>query len=809
MSDGINLKLNTDLELQISIGRSRKETQWRAASMLWPEFIKKVSQTHRTAETYAEYLSSPKSRQDEIKDVGGFVGGSLSGGRRKNQNILSRCLLTLDIDNASDLSGWDGYKTRFGNAAVMYTTHKHSPDKPRYRLIIPLGRPVFSDEYPAIGRYVAGVLGIDQFDPTTFEAARLMFWPSTAKDAEFRFDYCDGLLMPADEILARYKDWRNIGEWAYGEKHREAVGREIKKQGSPLEKSGIIGAFCRSYSIAEALERFLPEEYAACDNDNRYTYTRGSTAAGLVVYDGVFAYSHHGTDPAGGKLCNAFDLVRLHKFGAKDDDAKPDTPVHKLPSFTAMLDFAGADAATKLTLLKEKHKAAQEDFKDAGDDDEDWQAELSVDRKGSLHQTIDNALLILTHDPGLKGRLAFNDFAKHEVALGDLPWKAVEGGERYLTDSDDAAIRHHLEKHYGLASAGKITDGMKMIMLKNTFHPVRQYLEGLVWDGVPRAETVFIDYLGAKDTEYTRVCTRTALVAAAARIFEPGVKFDNVLTLVGDQGIGKSTVIRRLGGAWYLDSLGQMQGREAYEQLQGVWIIELGELNSLSRSELSVVKHFISKQTDRFRVAYGKRVEDFARQCIFIGTTNKGDFLRDETGDRRWWPIDCVNPPKKPLDGLTPEEAGRIWAEAVVYYRQGHKLYLPREIEEAAQDAQQAHSEVDEHVGFIEEYLNTPLPAGWYNLEPYDKMNFLSGGDDERRKELMDAGTIMRDKVCVQEIWCELYRGDLKTLDARKARELRTALHKAEGWEAYDLSKGRGRLKFGFYGLQRAYVRKT
>ena len=277
-------KINFDGSFDIATGRSRKETNWRNKEFTWSELIKKVSVTHRTAETHSEYVTAKKTRQDEIKDIGGFVGGYLSTGRRKSGNVLHRQLITLDLDYAKP-GFWDDFTLLYGNAALVYSTHKHAPDSPRLRLIVPLDRPVYADEYEAIARKLAGSIDIELFDPTTFQPERLMYWPSTSKDGEYIFEYQDGEWLNADEILSSYYDWKDSSEWPVSSKVDKLVQRSINKQGDPLEKPGVIGAFCRTYTVTEVLEIFLADVYEPCAVENRYTYKEGSTAAGLIVYE--------------------------------------------------------------------------------------------------------------------------------------------------------------------------------------------------------------------------------------------------------------------------------------------------------------------------------------------------------------------------------------------------------------------------------------------------------------------------------------------------------------------------------------------
>lgn len=216
-------------------------------------------------------------------------------------------------------------------------------------MIIPLDREVSQEEYQAIARKVAGDLNIDLFDRSTFDVNRLMFWPSVSSDMEYYFEFQDGPFLEADYILGLYNDWHDTSEWPTATDSTDVIMQAIKKQEDPEDKKGIIGVFCRTYTIQEAIETFLSDVYTPA-GEGRYTYINGSTAAGLIIYDDKFAYSHHGTDPAGGRLCNAFDLVRIHKFGHLDIGKEKEDKDKK--SFKAMEEFASKDSTTKSISLK-------------------------------------------------------------------------------------------------------------------------------------------------------------------------------------------------------------------------------------------------------------------------------------------------------------------------------------------------------------------------------------------------------------------------------------------------------------------------
>lgn len=795
------IKIKYDGQISIATGRNKTSKQWKNKNMLYSALVEKLSTTTRTPETYAEYKKLPKSERDNLKDVGGFVGGSLKNGRRKAENVANRTLLTLDLDYVKgDI--WSSIELLWDFSVIMYSTHTHAPDNQRLRLVIPLSRPVLPDEYQAISRMVADDIGIDQFDDTTYEPCRLMYWPSTSSDGEYVFKVQDLSWLNPDEVLERYTfGWQDVSYWPESSRARAKISSAIKKQEDPLEKKGVIGAFCRTYSISEAIEEFLSEAYVPGADETRYTYAEGSTTGGVVIYDNKFSFSHHGTDPTSGILCNAFDLVRIHKFGSLDDEAKPDTPVNRMPSFTRMSEFASTDSKVMQTLGKERMEKAQEDFGVVETEiDTEWVKKLTYTEQGKLRSTISNFLLIIENEPLLKNKIAYNEFSNRAVVIGKLPWRN-EDNKSDWNDTDDSGLREFIEKYYSISSTAKCADALALSFEKHSVHPIKEYLNGLIWDGKERVSTLFIDYLGAEDNSYVRTVTRKTIVAAVARVFVPGVKFDNMPVLSGPQGIYKSTIIKKLGGEWYSDSLTTVSGKEAYEQLQGVWLLEMGEMMATKKADIEATKHFLSKTEDIYRVAYGRRTSRFPRQCVFIGTTNDREFLRDKTGNRRFWPIDVgLQKPTKQVYGDLDNERDQIWAEAVELWNNKEPLHLNREELKEAEKQQDSHSEESAKAGLIEEYLNKPITDNWYNLNISDKRNYIHGSEFGDELE----GNIRRDKTCVMEIWCELFNGDPKQLTPMQSREINDILKGFQDWKNYNNS-----LTFGkIYGKQRAYVRK-
>lgn len=786
--------------IDVAIGLSAKTRVWKNKKYRWSELVTRLSVPNYTTESLKEFLQASKEDQLRIKDVGGFVGGYLRNGKRAPGNVLHRQLITLDIDFGNN-DVWDSFTMLYSNAAVLHGTHKNSPDNPRYRLIMPLSREVSPDEYVAIARRVAGDLGIELFDNSTFETNRLMFWPSTPRDVDYYVQVQDGAWLDADEILNSYTDWRDSSEWPMAQTRFDEVKREVTHQEDPETKRGLIGAFCRAYSIQEAIELLLPDVYTPASIPDRYTYISGSTSAGLITYDNKFAYSHHGTDPCGGMLCNAYDLVRIHKFGHLDQGEGK-----KTKSMQAMDEFVRADPRVRGMIAKDKLSDAKYDFANAPkqepegepsaeEENTEWVKELEIDAKGGYVSSDSNLNLIFAHDPRLKKLFGQNEFDAKGYVFGDLPWRKVDHPEP-IRNVDLAGIRNYLGSIYGINSVQKVEDALTLEMERNRFHPIRDYLRSLKWDGTPRVDTMLIDYLGARDNIYVREASRKVLTGAVARVMEPGCKFDLVLMLVGPQGAGKSTLIKRLGQRWFSDTFLSVQGKEALEQIQGAWLIEMAELAGLKKAEVESVKHFISKQEDVFRPAYARTSETFPRQCIFIGTTNDPEFLRDPSGNRRFIPVDIDKTRStKDVFHIPQEEIDQIWAEAFELYMSGETLWLGEEAEMLAKEEQRAHSESDEREGIITSFLNRKLPANWDDMDLWQRKDYL---DDP----LSPNGVKEREYVCVAEVWCECLGRNKEDMDRYKTREINDLLKSIDGWTPCKSTKN-----FPIYGKQKYYIR--
>jgi putative DNA primase/helicase len=778
--------------MKIAYGNSRKELHWRNSDISWEEFKKRVSQTIVTTETVEEYRKMPKAKQAEIKDKGGYVLGYLKAGRRKKGHVLSRSALALDMDFGTP-DVWENVLSKLPYSFCAYSTHKHTPEHPRLRMIIPLSREVSEAEYPAVARMAAKEIGIDLFDDSTYEAHRLMYWPSTSSNGVFFYREHDGKLLDPDDYLSRYDDWQDESTWPVSSRQSAAVHHGVRKVADPLTKPGLVGAFCRTYSIQEAIETFLSDIYAPSAVEGRYDYIKGEGAAGVVIYDDRFAYSHHATDPVCGKLLNAFDLVRLHRFSDLDDKCTEETPLTNLPSYKAMIDLARGDAKIRELIAGERREQAMEEFTSY-----DWMGKLTLNRRGKIENELGNLTLILQNDENLKA-IVYNQQLDCLEIKGDVPWNHPT---KYWRDVDDAHLVSYVNEHYGNFSQRFYQIALARVADDRSYHPIREYLASLPeWDGVRRVDTLLIDYLGAEDSEYVRAVTKKTLCAAVCRIQHPGCKFDSMLVLNGPQGIGKSTLIAKLAGEWFSDSLNlsDTKDKTAAEKLQGYWILEIGELAGLRKAEVETLRSFLSRQDDKYRASFGRRVTPHPRQCVFFGTTNaETGYLRDTTGNRRFWPVKTPGGTDKHPWDLTEEDVRQIWAETLEYVNAGEKLYLEKDLQEEAKTEQLDAMESDEREGIVRDYLQARLPEDWDDMNLYERRNFLN--DDSEFGQPATVGTRERTSVSNMEIWCECFEKNRADLTAAEGARIRSILVKL-GWHRYER-----KTRIPLYGPQWIYI---
>ena len=763
----------------LSVAGSSASLKWSTVRYTWEDFLERLKRDIRGTETMREFDRLDRTARANLKDVGGYMAGELSGARRLKSAVLSRSMITLDVDYADGLFPVE-FDTRFpGVAAVIYNTRSDREKSRRFRVVIPFAEEVQdAAQYEAAARKMAELLGIDLFDPTTFQAERMMYWQSLSSDQPKVFEVFEGEPISAEYLLSLYgnnEEWRDIRNWAFKsdqEKETRAIVSKAMAQ-NPREKAGLVGAFCRAYSVPAAIEKYLSDVYEIAPGNDRYTYKAGHSVGGMIVFDGLFCFSYHSTDPiADGHAYNAYDLVRVHKFGhlGKEDSTKE---MNKLvcADKECVKDMVTPDADL-------------DDFDDYGDavksDSAEEVTELvwDLDGKGNKQVTVNNFVNAFKSDPLLNGLLAY-DMLKETIVF-TRPSFTAKGSKKgdLVNDTDISIIKGRIERMHGIYNDAKLNDAIEQVSSDNAFHPIKLYLESLTWDGVPRIDSFLVDYMGAEDNAYTREAFRKMLLAAVTRIYEPGRKFDTALVLYSEQGVGKSTLIQRLSKGWFSDSLTNLSGKESYEAIQFTWLVELAELSALRKSDVEAVKNFISKREDTYRGAYARRVKTHKRQCVFFGSTNDDEFLKDATGNRRFFPVEVKRTRKTRLIFEPEFDAivDQLWAEAMEGYMLGEALTLSDEAEAIAGGTREEFTERTPIQGLIEEYLDRLFPADYEDRFLAQRLDFLNG-------DLGEEGTETKNSFSLIELWTEALGRRKDEYTVVKARELSNAVKALKGWK--------------------------
>lgn len=420
-----------------------------------------------------------------------------------------------------------------------------------------------------------------------------------------------------------------------------------------------------------------------------------------------------------------------------------------------------------------------------------------------MGNSLNEVLYILQSDKALES-IVYNEMGRCIDVIGKLPW---ERGHTGWKNSDISYLELYIGQKYGIYVSKRYREVLEGFYSANRpYHPIKKYLEKLHWDGVERVEKVIIDYLGAEDSDYVRSVTKKALVAAIARVYQPGIKYDNMLILCGPQGIGKSTLWKKLAKDWYSNSitLSDMKDKTAAEKLQGVWFMEVSELAGIKRTDVEIVKSFLSRTDDQYRPPYAQYVESHPREGIIVGTTNSTNgFLRDITGNRRFWPVITSKQKEKDVWNMEDATIDQIWAEAFEIFLTGERLYLDEEIEAVAYKMQKDMMEEDVRQGIVEDYLESPLPSEWEQLNLSEKRRYMDSVWEGNIAE----GYSKREKVCLLEIWCECFKKERQDMKKSDAYELESILHQIGGWEIYKGSTS-GKTRIPGYGVQRTFVRK-
>lgn len=816
----------------------------------WGKLVRVLTAENRTDMTQKQYKALSEDQKSLEKMRAGFiVGGHCNDNKRIAANVPFRSFLNLDIDNLTPES-YQQFKDEVGLASsgiyayefVWHTTRSHTPETPKVRIIVPLIKPVSADRFVAASRVLASKFDptMEHVDPVSFRIAQFMYKPMTNADGEFESGHNEAMFLNADQMLDEFGDWQDFSKLPCRES--ESLSNLVApgtKQENPFEKKGIVGAFNRAYPIEEAIDEFLSDVYErsaeVSSNGVRYTYLKSSTGQsnGVLVYpDQGLMYSHHTSDPAGGgHSYNAFDMVRLHRFGHADLDSKvkPDTSPTKLPSYKLMVEQFDRDEEVSKQMLAERYDLdalvaasmadlAENDEEDdtpetpagedmIGNDADDldvevWQTKLDRGEGGSLLPTLRNVVEILTKDKRVAGMVALDEFSGGIVKLRRFPagtLGTLAGGKKVRernvsdvkkgdawSDRDDAKMRYFLQlpsgnPHNGYqlrAAKQDVIDAIDLAADINRFHPVKKAFESVKWDGRSRVSTLFMDYLGCPDDEYHRKTAELVMIAMIARVYTPGHKWDYVPILEGKQGKRKSAFIHALSMGWFAEMRGDVvtDSKKTAELLEGVLVVEIPELHTFNRSESSALKAFFSAYNDKARAAFARRTSINKRQAVFWGTTNDKEYLRDKSGNRRYWPILCLIE-FIDIDRLE-SELPQIYAEALMLYKallidypSGRiPLYLEEGSEaaltaEELQESRRIESAADREKGPLELWLDEPMHPSMVDCQKITD-DFT---DDEE--------LVQRSFTCSKEVLEVLAKGD-----DRKGEVFRRLMGELSGW---------------------------
>lgn len=414
-----------------------------------------------------------------------------------------------------------------------------------------------------------------------------------------------------------------------------------------------------------------------------------------------------------------------------------------------------------------------------------WAEQLTLNYDGKIKNTISNFVLILENDKIFQKKLRLNEHSKR-VEIAD------EKGYHGILNIDLSKIKYIIESKYGIYSKEKVLDAIEIVAAKTPYHPIKDYIESLKWDGIKRIDTAFADYFGAKETKYNAMCMRLILLGAIERVYEPGCKFDCMVILKGAQGLGKSTFFRYICGN---DKLYQGNFKDldkSFELTNGKWICEMAELKVLKKEDnREAIKAYLGQVLDTHTLKYKTYSEDYPRQFIMIGTTNESIFLNDDTGERRFPIVECADKKQKFKKSIfekdSKQEIQQLLAEAFVEYSNGVRMYdVPNEFQEEMEKIQSSYRSENTEKGIIEEYL------------------------------------LDKEEICLLQIWCEAFKHTIKdNFSSKDKNKIVTVLTEMPEWQLYDGAKDnrkqfnniivgkdyQGNPIYANYGKQKAWVR--
>lgn len=731
---------------------------------------------------FLDMLSSPGTQ----KNARSYLPGELRGHHRSGDNVIGRSVITLDLDGASS-EGFTDLLSYLNDVAVLWhTTYSHSEQKPSYRVLIPLDGMVPPGVYTRIVREIMRAVPQAAIDAASATPSQIMFTPA-AKDASL-YEYGSELNRPlaSGSLFESAPDTPGAAV---------SLGRVRKKD--PLTLKGVAGEFCRHYQDLDELIREFELPYERVGSRFRYTHADKSSAPGMSPLPDapLLFFSNHRSDPASGHAQNAFDLVRIHKFGGLD--AGYEGAIIHAPSTRAMKDFLDghegfrqrrataayeavarpAVAGSPLTVSEDYSTLTQEPepVAEAETDEDLSEGELEWTKKLLRHEKtlqvedrIENYDLIFANDPIFKS-LWWNVRGDYEAIMGD-DYDLRDGSPPQVNNADVSGLKDHIERQYQIrrVTRQRVDDLLGRVRRERRIDPVKKYLQSLTWDGIPRLETCLP---GTEDTPYNRMAAKRALLGAVARAFKPGCKVDQSLILYGGQGVGKTTWIERMARG-YTASLGDIQNKDTLISASRSWIMVSDEGHALNNADFNELKDFLTRQRDVYRLPYDRSATEVPRRWVVWGTTNDPMMLRERDGNRRFLIVDVLE--QMDFDKYTPEYVDQVWAEAVQLYEDGERPVLSPAEEALAEQARKSHTMEDNLVATITEALDMPVPLDWERIPLAERIIWLQAKDMDAEDK--SKPTAPRSFITPAAVWVEVMRKSLPDMSLRDQNRITAAL---------------------------------
>lgn len=758
---------------------------------------------------FLDMLRSPGTK----KNARSYLPGELRGHHRSGDNVIGRSVITLDLDGAS-AEGFTELLSYLEDVAVLWhTTYSHSAQKPSYRVLIPLDGMVPPDVYTRIVREIMRAVPQAAIDAASATPSQIMFTPA-AKDASL-YEYGSELNRPlaSGALFQSAPDTPGAAV---------SMGRVRKKD--PLTLKGIAGEFCRHYQDLDELIEVFKLPYERVGSRFRYTHADKSSAPGMSPLPDapLLFFSNHRSDPASGHAQNAFDLVRIHRFGERD--AGYEGAVIHAPSSRAMKSFLEghegfqqrrataayeqvarpAVAGSPLTVSEDHSTLTQEpepvveaeEEEDRGEGELEWTKKLLRHEKTlQVEDRIENYDLIFMHDPIFKS-LWWNVRGDYEAIMGE-DYDLRDGSPPQVNNADVSGLKDHIERQYQIrrVTRQRVDDLLGRVRRERRIDPVKKYLQSLTWDGIPRLETCLP---GAEDTPYNRMVAKRALLGAVARAFKPGCKVDQSLILYGGQGVGKTTWIERMARG-YTASLGDIQNKDTLISASRSWIMVSDEGHALNNADFNELKDFLTRQRDVYRLPYDRSATEVPRRWVVWGTTNDPMMLRERDGNRRFLIVDVLE--QMDFDKYTPEYVDQVWAEAVALYQEGERPVLSSAEEVLAEQARKSHTMEDNLVATITEALESPVPLAWERMSLPERIIWFQAKDMDAEDKSVP--TAPRSFITPAAVWVEIMRKGLPDMSLRDQNRITAALVSLTRKGV--LVQEEGRQRVGCYGSQTVF----